>query len=195
MCDLLDAIGGFERNEELEIRIMGAIMKSKVGKYWMEEKELNPKLNKILHVAAILDLRKKVKHVKKCLKKVYGLSRAKILVKEINEQFPAIFKEYKKMIVPATPSSTSNSILRTTTTEFSYNANVDNTDTLVKGSCSTFQDDSDEDDAENEAFDMDLYLKDKLFREPNKKENENLVIYKFDILNWWSSHHGKRFLI
>ncbi|CAN0917103.1 Zinc finger BED domain-containing protein RICESLEEPER 2 [Linum grandiflorum] len=161
MCDLLDTIAGFENNEELEIRLMGARMKSNVGKCWMEEKELNPKLNKILYIAAILDPRQKVKHVEKCLKKVYGLSKAIVLVKEIKEQFVAIFEEYKKMIVPPTPSSTSNSISRTTTTEFSSNGYDDNTEIIVRGSCSTFQDDSDDDNAKDEASDMELYLKDK----------------------------------
>ncbi|CAN0913177.1 Zinc finger BED domain-containing protein RICESLEEPER 2 [Linum grandiflorum] len=97
--------------------MMGARMKLKVGKYWMEEKELNPKLNKILYIAAILDPRQKMRHVEKCLKKK----------------------------------------LKTT--------------------------------------DLDLYLQEKQYKEVIRKENENLVVDKFDILGWWSSHHGKLFPI
>ncbi|CAN0839165.1 Zinc finger BED domain-containing protein RICESLEEPER 2 [Linum grandiflorum] len=71
----------------------------------------------------------------------------------------------------------------------------DNLETIVRGSCSTLIDDSDDDNAEAETFDLDLYLQEKQFKEVIRKENENLVVDKFDILGWWSSHHGKRFPI
>ncbi|CAN0866400.1 Zinc finger BED domain-containing protein RICESLEEPER 2 [Linum grandiflorum] len=73
--------------------------------------------------------------------------------------------------------------------------NDDNMETVIRGSCSTFQDDSDADDVEDETTDFDLYFKEKLFKEPNRKENENSVVDKFDILNWSSSHNDNRFPI
>ncbi|CAN0917081.1 Putative AC transposase [Linum grandiflorum] len=182
MCDLLDTISGFERNEDLEIKMMGARMKLKVGKYWMEEKELNPKLNKILYIAAVLDPRQKMRHVEKCLKKVYGVSRATELIIEIKQQIREMFEEYKNMVIQQpTTSSTSNSMSKSTATVFSSYGN-DNLETVVRGSCSTLIDDSDDDNAEAETSDLDLYLQEKQFKEVIRKENENLVVDKFDIL-------------
>ncbi|CAN1749920.1 Putative AC transposase [Linum perenne] len=154
MCDLLDTIRGFEMNSEEEIRAMGARMKKKIGKYWSEECEMNPRLNKILSIAAILDPRQKMKHIEKCLKKVYGVDRAMDLVKEVKDTLYEMFDAYKKMLTQ-TPTTTSNSTTRTN------------------------------------ASDLNSYANDQL----QSLDNGNYVIDKFDILGWWSSHHGMHFSI
>ncbi|CAN0873599.1 Zinc finger BED domain-containing protein RICESLEEPER 2 [Linum grandiflorum] len=83
---------------------------------------------------------------------------------------------------------------KSTATVFS-SYNNDNLETVFRGSCSTLIDDSDDDNAEVETSDLDLYLQEKQYKQVIKKENENLVVDKFDILGWWSSHHEKRFPI
>ncbi|CAN1749919.1 Putative AC transposase [Linum perenne] len=182
MCDLLDTIRGFEMNSEEEIRAMGARMKKKIGKYWSEECEMNPRLNKILSIAAILDPRQKMKHIEKCLKKVYGVDRAMDLVKEVKDTLYEMFDAYKKMLTQ-TPTTTSNSTTRTNASDLNSYAN-DQLQSLVRGSCSTLFVDSDDEDEESETSDLDLYFAEKQFKEP-----------KFDILGWWSSHHGMHFSI
>ncbi|CAN1764157.1 Putative AC transposase, partial [Linum perenne] len=135
MCDLLDTISGFEMNAEEEIRAMSTRMKKKIGKYWSEERELNPRLNKILYIAAILDPRQKMKHIDKCLKKVYGVDRAMDLVKEIKDALYEMIEAYKKMLTQP-PTSTSNSTSRTNASDLDSYAN-DQLQTVVRGSCST----------------------------------------------------------
>ncbi|CAN1300178.1 Putative AC transposase [Linum perenne] len=193
MCDLLDTISGFEMNLEEDIRAMGARMKKKIGKYWSEECELNPRLNKILYIAAILDPRQKMKHIEKCLKKVYGVDRAMDLVKEVKDTLYEMFDAYKKMLTQ-TPTTTSNSTSRTNASDLNSYAN-DQLQSVVRGSCSTLLVDSVDEDEESETSDLDLYFAEKQFKEPNRKDNGNSVVDKFDILGWWSSHHGMRFPI
>ncbi|CAN1331408.1 Zinc finger BED domain-containing protein DAYSLEEPER [Linum perenne] len=133
MCDLLDTISAFEMNSEEEIRVMGARMKKKIGKYWSDECELNPRLNKILYIAAILDPRQKMKHIEKCLKKVYGVDRAMDFVKEVKDTLYEMFDAYKKMLTQ-TPTTTSNSTTRTNASDLNSYAN-DQLWPVVRGSC------------------------------------------------------------
>ncbi|KAG6390714.1 hypothetical protein SASPL_148457 [Salvia splendens] len=63
MCGIFDLIRRLEMNNDKEVSSMASKMKLKIGKYWLEETELNVKMNKILYIAAILDPRKKMKHV------------------------------------------------------------------------------------------------------------------------------------
>ncbi|CAN1170289.1 hypothetical protein LINPERPRIM_LOCUS316 [Linum perenne] len=54
----------------MEMRI-----KAKFGKYWSEEFYINVRINKFLYIASILDPRRKMKYVEKCLKHIYGAQR------------------------------------------------------------------------------------------------------------------------
>ncbi|KAG6433441.1 hypothetical protein SASPL_105055 [Salvia splendens] len=74
-----------EDDEDAEVRYMAKKMMEKLGKYWLEEYELNPNMNKILYIAAMLDPRQKMKHVEFCLKKLYGDARANELVEELRK--------------------------------------------------------------------------------------------------------------
>ncbi|KAG6424930.1 hypothetical protein SASPL_115353 [Salvia splendens] len=63
-------------DEDAEVRYVAKKIMEKLGKYWLEQNELNPNMKKILNIVAMLDPRQKMKHVKFCLKKVYGDARA-----------------------------------------------------------------------------------------------------------------------
>ncbi|KAL6532650.1 hypothetical protein OROHE_014072 [Orobanche hederae] len=63
MCAIFEMISDLEISVDEEVSAMAMRMKEKVGKYWLEEKELNPKMNKLLYMAAVLDPRQKLKHV------------------------------------------------------------------------------------------------------------------------------------
>lgn len=52
-------------NEDFEISLMAQKMMQNVGKYWTEQFELNPRMNMILYIAALLDPRQKMNHVEK----------------------------------------------------------------------------------------------------------------------------------
>ncbi|KAG6394884.1 hypothetical protein SASPL_145475 [Salvia splendens] len=79
MCDIFTIIKSLEDDrEDADIRYMAKKMMEKLGKYWLEEYELNPNMNKILYIAAMFDPRQKMKHVQYCLKMVYGDTRANV---------------------------------------------------------------------------------------------------------------------
>ncbi|KAL6585634.1 hypothetical protein OROMI_002278 [Orobanche minor] len=96
-----------------EVSAMAMSMKEKVGKYWLEEKELNPKMNKLIYMAAVLDPRQKLKHVEMCLDQVYGPVRGSMLVSCVRASMTDLFDEYKSQMAIAsnmttTPQSTSD---------------------------------------------------------------------------------------
>lgn len=103
-----------ERDEDDAKRILATKMKTRLGKYWSEETELNPKMNKILYIAALLDPMLKMKHVQLCLKIVYGDNRANELMEELTKSMNDLFdlfdlyqKEMAPILgqTPATPMS------------------------------------------------------------------------------------------
>ncbi|KAG6436193.1 hypothetical protein SASPL_101078 [Salvia splendens] len=59
MCDIFLIIKRLEDDEDVEIRHMAKKMMEKLGKYWLEGDELNPNMNKILYIAAMLDPRQR----------------------------------------------------------------------------------------------------------------------------------------
>ncbi|KAG6401024.1 hypothetical protein SASPL_137869 [Salvia splendens] len=60
-----------ENDEDAEVIYMTKKLMEKLGKYWLEEYELNPNMNKILYIAAMLDPSQKMKNVQYCLKMVH----------------------------------------------------------------------------------------------------------------------------
>ena len=74
-----------EGHEDEDIKRMTISMKSKLGKYWLEDEELNPRMNKIMYIAAMLDPQQKMKHMQICLKTVYGDRRAVELVEMLKK--------------------------------------------------------------------------------------------------------------
>ncbi|XP_042025722.1 zinc finger BED domain-containing protein RICESLEEPER 2-like [Salvia splendens] len=113
MCTIFSMIKRLERDEDDAKRSLATEMKTRLGKYWSEEKELNPKMNKILYIAALLDPRQKMKHVQLCLKTVYGDNRANELMEELTKSINDLFELYQKDMTlilgqtptPATPMS------------------------------------------------------------------------------------------
>ncbi|KAL1558187.1 hypothetical protein AAHA92_08682 [Salvia divinorum] len=50
-------------------------MRVKIGKYWAEDMELNPRMNRILYIAVVLDPRQKMNHVETCFKSIIDVER------------------------------------------------------------------------------------------------------------------------
>lgn len=48
MCDVFDLISESESSNDDEVSSMAKKMRTKLGKYWLEEADLNPKMNRIL---------------------------------------------------------------------------------------------------------------------------------------------------
>ncbi|KAG6390760.1 hypothetical protein SASPL_148505 [Salvia splendens] len=65
-----------------------------IGKYWAEDMELNPRMNMILYIAAVLDPRQKMNHVETCFKSIYGDARGEILVRDITYALNELFDYY-----------------------------------------------------------------------------------------------------
>ncbi|KAL6546944.1 hypothetical protein OROMI_022665 [Orobanche minor] len=72
---------------------MAKKMMEKIGKYWLENEDLNPKMNKMLYIDAILDLRQKLDHVETCL----------TLVLYVRKVMYELFVFYKKQQQASTP--------------------------------------------------------------------------------------------
>ncbi|KAG6433040.1 hypothetical protein SASPL_104645 [Salvia splendens] len=100
MCDIFLIIKLLEDGEDAEVSYMAKKMMEKLGKYWLEEYELNPNMNKILYIAAMLVPRQKMKHVEFCLKKLYGDARANELAEELRKSIFDLFELYKKEFTP-----------------------------------------------------------------------------------------------
>ncbi|KAL1540813.1 hypothetical protein AAHA92_25111 [Salvia divinorum] len=69
-----------EVSDDHEISSMAMKMRVKIGKYWAEDMNLNPRMNKILYIAAVLDLRQKMNHVETCFKEIYGDARGEFMI-------------------------------------------------------------------------------------------------------------------
>ncbi|KAL1558990.1 hypothetical protein AAHA92_09384 [Salvia divinorum] len=57
MCGIFDLIRRLQMSSDYEVSSMASRMRLKIGKYWMEETELNVKMNKIIYMAVIFDPR------------------------------------------------------------------------------------------------------------------------------------------
>ncbi|KAL1549137.1 hypothetical protein AAHA92_17273 [Salvia divinorum] len=73
MSDIFDLISKLELSDDYEISSMAMKMRVKIGKYWAEDMELNPRMNMILYIAAVLDPRQKMNHVETCFKSIERL--------------------------------------------------------------------------------------------------------------------------
>ena len=144
MCDLFTIIRRLESQEDDDIKNMAKKMKEKLGKYWLEETELNPDMNKIIYIAAILDPQQKMKHMLTCLKFVYGDYCASQLVEDINDSLHDLFELYHAEVTPVvdhTPAPPPTSSMANP---------LDNRRFLGQGLCSQLhitEEDDDDDDA------------------------------------------------
>ncbi|KAG6423642.1 hypothetical protein SASPL_114044 [Salvia splendens] len=170
MCGIFDLIRRLEMNNDKEVSSMASKMKLNIGKYWLEETELNVKMNKILYIAAILDPRKKMKHVETCFKLLYGNARGLEMVKEVTDSMRELFVFYSARYAPRPPSRSSvdATIEDTSDEEDSYN---------MFG-----MDISDDDGDSSNQTELDIYLTDRRHKVPKEE------MTSFDLLKWWSEH-------
>ncbi|CAL1395956.1 unnamed protein product [Linum trigynum] len=155
MCDIFDHIANVEKQADPKISTMAQKKRSKVAKYWEEEVVGNFRMNKILYIAATLDPRQKLKHVQKCLKKVYRLDRATAMVAKLRELFSELFEYYKNLLLPPHPRKNTNSQDSTTQSRKQALLNVDVRRLSNRGSCSAIED-SDDEGNDNDAFELTL---------------------------------------
>ncbi|KAL6497136.1 hypothetical protein OROGR_029065 [Orobanche gracilis] len=112
-CDLFDHISGLELDEDDNVSNMTKMMNTygdceiMVGRF-----DLNPSMNMILYVVAVLGWRPKLIHVEKCLKAVYGEDRANELVGEVKRSLDEFFHIYKKNVTTTLPLVASTSPLQ-----------------------------------------------------------------------------------
>ncbi|CAN1229322.1 Putative AC transposase [Linum perenne] len=191
MCDLFDLISEVEQSEDPKISSMARKMRMKVAKYWAEDEVANPRMNRIIYLAAALDPRQKLKHVQKCLSKVYGSRRAIEIVGEVKDLFAELFESYKTMLLPPRAPRTSVSQSSATSSQNNRRPSV-NTDIRrlsTRGRCSAIHDSDDEEDMVDSS-ELTLYFTEAQYRE--KDQEDNSVVDSFDILKWWATH-GVRF--
>ncbi|KAG6430044.1 hypothetical protein SASPL_108103 [Salvia splendens] len=94
MCDIFDLISELEVSDDHEISSMALKMRMKIGKYWAEDMELNPRMNRILYIAAVLDPRQKMNHVETCFKSIYRDARGEIMVRDVTYALNELFDYY-----------------------------------------------------------------------------------------------------
>ncbi|KAG6421522.1 hypothetical protein SASPL_118078 [Salvia splendens] len=166
MCGIFDLIRRLEMNNDKEVSSMASMMKLKIGKYWLEESELNVKMNKILYSAAILDPRQKMKHVETCFKLLYGNARGLEMVKEVTDSMRELFVFYSARYAPHPPSRSSvdATIEDTSDEEDSYN---------MFG-----MDISDDDGDSSNQTELDIYLTDRRHKVPKEE------MASFYLLKW-----------
>ncbi|CAN1185495.1 Putative AC transposase [Linum perenne] len=192
MCEF-DLISEVERSEDPNISSMARKMWAKVAKYWAEDEVPNPTMNRIIYVAAALDPQQKLKHVQKCLNKVYGSRRAIEIVGEMKELFAELFESYKTMLLPPRAPRTSTSQTSATSSQNNRRPSV-NTDIRrlsTRGRCSAIHDSEDENDMVG-GSELTLYFTEAQYRE--KDQGDNFVVDSFDIQKWWATH-GVRFTV
>ena len=178
LCDMISLITDLEEDEDDGLRNMAVRMRLKIGKYWLEETELNPKMNKILYIAAMLDPRQKMKHVEHCLKLVYGSTRANELLEELNKQIYDLYEAYKAEMAPI--------LGQTQPRKTTQNAPVTNRSAnlrfLGKGKkCSLGVINNNVADMSDQT-ELTRYLSDSLYV---MTEDE---VDNFDILEWWKKY-------
>ncbi|KAL1567424.1 hypothetical protein AAHA92_02904 [Salvia divinorum] len=170
MCGIFDLIRRLEMSSDYEVSSMASRMRLKIGKYWMEETELNVKMNKIIYMAAILDPRQKMKHVETCLKLLYGNARGLEMVKEVRDSMSELFVFYSARYAPRPPSRSS------------VDANVEDSSDEEDTYNMFAMDMSDDDENSSNETELDLYLTDRRHRVPKEE------MASFDLLKWWSEH-------
>ncbi|CAN1801824.1 hypothetical protein LINPERHAP1_LOCUS23117 [Linum perenne] len=84
---------------------MAGSMLQKLGKYWDEKNGNNAKLNKLVYIASVFDPRNKLHYAKFSFTKLYGPSRAEIMLSELKMELSAMFMVYQAKHVSTTSSS------------------------------------------------------------------------------------------
>ncbi|KAG6436805.1 hypothetical protein SASPL_101707 [Salvia splendens] len=153
---------------------MAKKMMEKLGKYWLEGDELNPNMNKILYIAAMLDPRQKMKHVQHCLKTLYGDARANELAEELRKSVFDLFELYKREFTPVAANTQPQTASASQMSNRSTNLRL-----LGRSSCNILCVASEDDDDEDGSSELTRY-----FAERQYKANED----DFDILMWWKTY-------
>ncbi|CAN1136626.1 Putative AC transposase [Linum perenne] len=191
-----DFINDMVESEDEEIKSMALRMKAKVAKYWSEEIEDNTRMNKLLYIAAVIDPQQKLRHVEKCLKHIYGSSRASELVLGVRGVLFELVESYRHHLLPPRPprdadvggSHGSNSGSASAKRQRVADALKRRSD---RGSLSSLRSDSD-DDEYTHMDELSLYLNEGTFKERKSAlqgdGNETDVVDKFDVLKWWSTY-------
>ncbi|KAG6401263.1 hypothetical protein SASPL_138114 [Salvia splendens] len=176
MCDIFLIIKRLEDDEDAEIRYMAKKMMEKLGKYWLEGHELNPNMNKILYIAAMLDPRQKMKHVQHCLKTLYGDARANELAEELRKSVFDLFELYKREFTPVAAKTQPQTASASQMSNRSTNLRL-----LGRSSCNILcvASEDDDDDDEDGSSELTRYFAEKQF-----KANED----DFGILMWWKTY-------
>ncbi|KAG6406251.1 hypothetical protein SASPL_133850 [Salvia splendens] len=174
MCDIFLIIKRLEDDEDAEIRYMAKKMMEKLGKYWLEGDELNPNMNKILYIAAMLDPRQKMKHVQHCLKTLYGDARANELAEELRNSVFDLFELYKREFTPVAAKTQPQTASASQMSNRSTNLRL-----LGRSSCNILCVASEDDDDEDGSSELTRY-----FAERQYKANED----DFDILMWCKTY-------
>ncbi|KAG6396635.1 hypothetical protein SASPL_142790 [Salvia splendens] len=179
MCGIFDLIRRLEMSSDYDVSSMASRMRLKIGKYWLDETELNVKMNKILYMVVVLDLRQKMKHVETCLKLLYGNARGLEMVKEVRDSMRELFVFYSARYAPRPPSRSS------------VDANKENS-SCEEDTYSMFAMSDDDEDSSNQT-ELDIYLTDMRHKVPREE------MRSFDLLKWWidamaptSNVHGAR---
>ncbi|KAL6560939.1 hypothetical protein OROHE_006116 [Orobanche hederae] len=176
---------------------MARKMKDKVGKYWLEEEELNPKLNKLLYIAASLDPRHKMKHVDMCLDQVYGSGRGNELITHVQSSTSELFELYKNQLTSTstkttTPRATSSASQSHTTSTAAQHQRLKSRG--APGSIANIPRKNVWREPNN-ISELTIYLGDKQYVNDigiNSRGEDDGEIDSFDILQWWTKN-GARF--
>ncbi|KAG6390464.1 hypothetical protein SASPL_148199 [Salvia splendens] len=168
MCDFFDLISTLEMSDDSGVSAMARKMRSKIGKYWSEETELNPNLNRIVYIAAALDPRQKMRHVETCFKTIYGEERGADMVREVTDSMNELFEFYRAQdVTPTLPRLVDTS---TVVPRVCSNGRVSLRFMALQSSV---------DEETSDVNELTLYLK--------AKRHMVLMdeIDNFDILKWW----------
>ncbi|CAN0881974.1 Putative AC transposase [Linum grandiflorum] len=98
LCDVFDEIHDLETSYTYQVREMAVRIKEKVAKYWFETDAQNPKLNRLLYIAVVLDPRRKFEYLEYILAKIYGPERGATLTNEAMDAIKEMFGYYKQLI-------------------------------------------------------------------------------------------------
>ncbi|KAL6561410.1 hypothetical protein OROMI_017011 [Orobanche minor] len=199
MCAIFEMISDLEMSVDEEVSAMAMRMKEKVGKYWLEEKELNPKMNKLLYMAAVLDPRQKLKHVEMCLDQVYGPVRGNMLVSCVRASMTDLFDEYKSQMTIAsnmttTPQSTSDTSQSQSQTLSTASQRQRPKSGRARSSLSKISRNNVAQEPED-LSELAIYLGEKQYVDDivaGIQGDDDDSVDSFDVLQWWMKH-GARF--
>ncbi|CAN1144649.1 Putative AC transposase [Linum perenne] len=102
---IFNHIRRMKNSEDRNISDMAGSMLQKLGKYWDEKNGNNAKFNKLVYIASVFDPRHKLHYAKFALTKLYGPSRAEIMLSELKMELIAMFMVYQAKHVSTTSSS------------------------------------------------------------------------------------------